>query len=105
MDGRPVILTVAMMGRALADPVFPSKMPELAVLARRKSEVAKAAAGRGCSGCRQRRLERSIYAEFLSAVNALAPDAAARLKEYYAVPGILLTGMDRKTGKQQTRVI
>ena len=59
--GSPVIMSQSQVLSALGDPGFAAAVPELAHL-RHELEKLERPQGRGCSGCRKRRVQRNVYA-------------------------------------------
>jgi len=103
---RPVLLSQGHVLRALADPKFFERCPEFTSL-RVKMTTMHAdllAPKRGCSSCKQSRVGRNLYGEFLLLVRGLSEDGMARLKLYLGVNRLMLNLMTRE-GRAEMHVV
>jgi hypothetical protein len=107
MTNPPVLLGESLATRALSDSNFFNVLPEYSTL-KMKMQTMKAdltVAASGCSGCRKRRVVRTLFSDFLSVTLALSGDGLARLKTYLGTPSLLVNRMDPSTGKVEMKIL
>lgn len=107
MTNQPILLGESLATRAMSDPNFYERLPEYAVL-RVKMQAMKAdltAPFSGCSGCRKRRVVRTLFSDFAAITMALSPDGLTRLKAYLGVPSILVNRVDPSNGRAESRLL
>lgn len=105
---RPVLLTQGHVIRALADPAFFERCPEFSSLRVKMTTMhadllAPVMPKRGCSSCKQSRVGRNLYGEFLTLVRSLSPDGLVRLKLYFGIKRLMLNLLTRE-GRAEMRV-
>ncbi len=103
-ESRPVILSQGHVTNALADNRFFEVMPEFRPLqVKRDAMKADLATRRGCRGCKQARVQRSLFSDFTSIVSVLSPDGLRRLKSYLHVDKLMMNRLDPTT--RQIRLV
>jgi hypothetical protein len=104
MPDRPVILSQAMVDRALADNGFYGQVPEFSQL-RGVNKTTVPAPQSGCGGCRRSSYKLNMFQNFVTITTALPLEARGRLKRYFGVNSIMLNTYDRQTQKVAVQVI
>ena len=61
--------------------------------------------GRGCKGCKGRRVESNLFSDFLLILRSLSPDRVTKLKQHLDIGGLMYSAQDPKTGAYETKVI
>lgn len=102
----PVTLSIQLVNQALADPMFYERVPEFTPM-KGKLTAMRIDMNRpgGCSGCRQKRIARNLFGDFLTIAQALGEDGRIRLKSYYGVPGLMVNAYEQATGRVQLKVL
>jgi len=99
-----VILSQALIDKWVADPTFFSKMPEFNVIRTQKS-VYDTAYSKGCTNCKQRRQQRTVFNNAVAILLALNPGAMQRLKDYANTSQIQYRGMNPQTRKYEVKIL
>lgn len=103
---QPTILSKTMMIRAFADPQFVMQMPEFRMMRAKLSTMkVDLLSPRGCTGCKQRRVEQNLYPEFLTTIRYLQPDGLQRLKKYFGIGKIMMHTVNSASGKVELQIL
>lgn len=103
---RPVLLNAPMATKALGDPNFYSQVPEFLPLKQKVTQMqVQLKKGRGCSSCKKRRIQKTLFSDFLTVVKALSPDGMARLKAYLGAQALMLQWRDRQTKQHKVEIL
>lgn len=106
MERKPLLISLGIAQRCLADEQFYSKMPEFLPLKSKLGMLKTAKVqGAGCSGCAQRRIQHRIGSDFMFAVSSLKPDAMGRLKAYLGVDNVLVNGVNPASKRFESKVL
>jgi hypothetical protein len=103
---RPTLLSAPMAAKALADQSFYEKVPEYLPLKQKVTQMhIDLKSGRGCSSCKKRRIQRSLFSDFVTTLKALSPDGLERVKGYFGAQALMLQWRDGKTRQQKVRIL
>ena len=105
-DVKPTLLTASMATRALGDQQFYIQVPEFLPIRQKVSQMhIELSKGRGCSGCKKRRIQRNLFGDFVNVLLSLNPAGVVRLKKYYGVPALMLNMRERQTKQQKVHIL
>jgi hypothetical protein len=105
-DVKPTLLDVGIVMRALEDPNFYTAVPEFLLIRKRVTELQESLkVRRGCSGCKRRRVHRTLFSDFTGVLNNMAPDGIERLKKYLGAQALMLQWRDPSTKQHKVKVI
>jgi len=105
-DVKPTLLTASMAAQALGDQQFYVQVPEFLPVRQKVSQMKiELEKGRGCSGCRRRRIQRNLFSDFVTVLQSLNADGITRLKGYYGVPALMLNMRERHTKQQKMKIL
>jgi hypothetical protein len=104
-NDKPVIMSQAMMARAISDPRFLALCPEFRTLKPKLATMKVKINKRGCRGCGERRIKQNIYRDFVTLVLSLGGDALTRLKSYLGVSRLMVNVEDPATKRPVVKVI
>lgn len=92
------VLGYAQASRLLGDASFYSAMPEFGMLKAPYDEARKPQAGRGCGGCRQKRVAGNLMGQFTNIMNSLSAERKVKLKELLGSQRVLYYGFNPARG-------
>ena len=100
-----MLISQGMMTRAFNDPSFFQRVPEFTPFkAKLKAMHVNYEKPGGCTGCRQKRVQQTLYGNYTTLVQALSPDGLARLKQYFGTQRFMVNVHDEKTNKTSVRI-
>lgn len=104
MANQPVLMSRSIVESAMSDPKFFIAMPEYRTLQPKMKSMRLESKGT-CGGCKGRRIEQTIFGDFMLVLRALDTDALVRFKQYLKVGSVMYSVQDPKTGAFETRMI
>ena len=103
---RPILVNAAMASKALGDTNFFSQVPEFLPMKQKVTQMRiELNNGRGCSSCKKRRVQKTLFSDFLSILRSLSPDGMGRLKRYLGAQALMLQWRDAKTRQHKVEVL
>jgi hypothetical protein len=99
------VLGYAQATRLLGDASFYSTMPEFAPLRATFDAMKKTASapGKGCGGCRQKRVAGNLMGQFTNIMHSLGPDRRQAMKAAIGAPRVLYYGFNPGRGTFEIR--
>ena len=98
MPNNTKILSYSMVSTALTDGVFYSSMPEYRTLAPKLAtlhiDITKPT---GCTGCQRRRIENTLFKDFLAVTQSLDLNGMSRLKKYFKLDSLMVNVINPQT--------
>ena len=100
------VLSRGIVRKLLSDDAFYTKLPEFRQLQNKlRTMNVDLNTGRGCKGCKGRRVESNLFGAFLNILRSLGQDRIDVLKKHIGASGLMYSLQDPKTGSYETRVI
>jgi hypothetical protein len=100
------VLSRGMVRKLLTDQAFYTQFPAFRQLENKlRTMNVNLQTGRGCKGCKGRRVESNLFGDFLNILRAMTPERVAMLKKYLGVHGLMYSVQDPRTGSYETKVI
>ena len=100
------ILSYSMVSASLTDAVFYSSMPEFRTLAPKLTtlhiDITKPAS---CTGCQRRRIENTLFKDYMHVVQSLDASGLQRLKTYFKLDSLMVNVQDNITKQVSFKVI
>ena len=98
-SGNSLVLGYSHASKLMADPSFYQSMPEFGMLKGQYDQHrAPAPAGRGCGGCRQKRVAGNLMGQFVTIMASLGPDRKHKLKTLLGSQRVLYYGFNAGRG-------
>lgn len=105
-DKKPYQITPAIVTKTLTDQSFYAAVPEFMPMQNKlKAMHVDMNNGRGCKGCKGRRVRRNLFRDFCSILMSLSADGIQRFKAYLGEDKLMVNTRNAKTGGVQVKML
>lgn len=106
MSNNTQVLSRGMVRKLLSDNTFFSSFSEFKMLENKlKTMNVDLSTGRGCKGCKGRRIETNLFRDFLTIMCSLSQERMQKLKKHLGVNQLMYSLQNPKTGGYETKIV